>query len=338
MAAVTFVVAADQQIVEPIPAAEPKDVANLFAADGQGIGPRKPCLGAVPRNRLVEVGNGFLLDRVAIETASAPRSQQVDRAVNLKRLLPERPCPTVVTCRRKEDGGKWPSSEEARLLLLREAIAEGVDYVDLEEDVAGQIPRFGRTKRIVSYHNLSETPVDLEGIYANMLKQDADVYKVSVLAQSPEDVVRVLALQQSAPKPTPFPIEYVDQGKFDPKLKGLYAPAGFQVEIVADAPQVLNPVGIHFAPDGTLFVSEWSVDPITGNRWFEFKETFRYRDGSTKLVATMRKFSTDPIKELKLNPATGIYDKAVPIISEDSMRSKRARSTFKILPRSGRIA
>jgi len=138
-----------------------------------------------------------------------------------------------------------------------------------------------------------------------------------LLAANPPAPPAEFASPQSAPKPTPFPIEYVDQGKFDPKLKGLYAPAGFQVEIVADAPQVLNPVGIHFAPDGTLFVSEWSVDPITGNRWFEFKETFRYRDGSTKLVATMRKFSTDPIKELKLNPATGIYDKAVPIISEE---------------------
>ncbi len=67
-------------------------------------------------------------------------------------------CQVIITCRRKEDGGKWPGSEEARLLLLREAIAEGVDYVDLEEDVAGQIPRFGRTKRIVSYQLPARRP------------------------------------------------------------------------------------------------------------------------------------------------------------------------------------
>ena len=33
-------------------------------------------------------------------------------------------------------------------MLLRTAIAEGVEYVDLEDDIAGKIPRFGKTKRI----------------------------------------------------------------------------------------------------------------------------------------------------------------------------------------------
>ena len=96
-----------------------------------------------------------------------------------------------------------------------------------------------------------------------------------LMAANPPAPPADFASPQSPPKPAPFPIEYVDQGKFDPKLKGLFAPLGFQVEIVADAPQVINPVGMHFAPDGTLFVSEWAIDPVTGNRWFEFKETFR---------------------------------------------------------------
>ena len=43
---------------------------------------------------------------------------------------------------------------------------------------------------------------DLEGIYDTMLQTDGDVYKMAVTAQTPEDVVRVLKLQQSAPKPT----------------------------------------------------------------------------------------------------------------------------------------
>src|SRR5690606_35030495 len=69
------------------------------------------------------------------------RLDYVAGKVNIRRLMAGRPegCQVIITCRRKEDGGKWPGSEEARLLLLREAIAEGVDYVDLEEDVAGQI-------------------------------------------------------------------------------------------------------------------------------------------------------------------------------------------------------
>jgi putative membrane-bound dehydrogenase-like protein len=125
------------------------------------------------------------------------------------------------------------------------------------------------------------------------------------------------AQPQSPPKPAPFPIKYVDQGQYDSRLKGLHAPEGFRVEIVATDPVVVNPVGMTFAPDGTLYVLEWSVDPVTQGRWYEFKETFRYRDGSTRQVATMRKFVADYVKKLTLDPATGTYTKAEKIIAEE---------------------
>src|SRR5690348_16451612 len=47
---------------------------------------------------------------------------------NLKRLLAERPCPIIVTCRREKDGGRWAKSEEERQMLLRQAIVAGVEY------------------------------------------------------------------------------------------------------------------------------------------------------------------------------------------------------------------
>ncbi|CAN5349805.1 c-type cytochrome [soil metagenome] len=128
----------------------------------------------------------------------------------------------------------------------------------------------------------------------------------------PEDFTQ----PQSAPRPAPFPIQYVDQGRFDPRLKGLSAPAGFRVEIVATDPVVVNPTGLTFAPDGTLFVAEWTVDPVTQGKWFEVKETFRFRDGTTKSIATMKKFVLDPIKVLKWNAETGVYYKAETVIGE----------------------
>lgn len=129
----------------------------------------------------------------------------------------------------------------------------------------------------------------------------------------PEEFAR----QQSPTRPAPFPIAYRDQGDFDLRLKGLFAPVGFKVEIVADAPTVVNPVGMTFGPDGTMYVLEWSVDPVTKGAWFEFKETFRYKDGTTKQVATMKKFVTDPVKVLRPNPRTGVYDRAETIIAEE---------------------
>ncbi|MBN9122837.1 MAG: HEAT repeat domain-containing protein [Planctomycetes bacterium] len=125
------------------------------------------------------------------------------------------------------------------------------------------------------------------------------------------------APNQTAAKPEPFPIKYVDQEKFDPKLKGLLLPEGFKAEIVVDAPDTINPVGMTFDPDGNLYVMEWRPDSVTGDKWFEVKETFRYRDGTTRQVATMKKFTTDLVKVFKYNTGTGKFDKPQTIISEE---------------------
>lgn len=69
------------------------------------------------------------------------RLDYIRRAVDLKRLIQNRPGPIIATCRRREDGGMWEGSETQRLMLLRSAIVEGADYVDLEMDVAAQVPR-----------------------------------------------------------------------------------------------------------------------------------------------------------------------------------------------------
>ena len=122
--------------------------------------------------------------------------------VNLKRLLKERPCPVIITCRREQDGGRWNGTEQARQMLLRSAIAEGVEYVDLEEDVAAAIPRYGKTKRIVSVHNFHETPDNLEEIHDRLAKLDADVVKLAAMAHNPHDNLRMLRVVRDSQIPT----------------------------------------------------------------------------------------------------------------------------------------
>lgn len=124
------------------------------------------------------------------------------RNVDLKRLVSERPTETVITCRRPKDGGKWRGSEEDRIVLLRSAIVTGVEYVDIEEDIASQIGRYGKTKRIISYHNLNETPSNLEAIHESMLDKDPDIIKIATKANSPMDNVRVINLIKKSKVPT----------------------------------------------------------------------------------------------------------------------------------------
>ena len=122
--------------------------------------------------------------------------------VQIKRLLTDRPCPVIATCRRQRDGGHWSRSEEERLMVLRAAIAEGLDYVDLEDDIAGSIPRFGGTKRIISHHDFRRTPEDLETLHGYLASLDADIVKIATLATHPNDNLRMLELVRSSSVPT----------------------------------------------------------------------------------------------------------------------------------------
>ena len=122
--------------------------------------------------------------------------------VQLKRLFRDRPCPAIATCRRATEGGHWAGSEDERQLVLRTAIVEGAEYVDLEDDIAGQIRRYGPTKRIVSHHDFHKTPADLSGLHRRLADLDADIVKIATMANHPSDNLRMLAMVRRAEVPT----------------------------------------------------------------------------------------------------------------------------------------
>jgi 3-dehydroquinate dehydratase/shikimate dehydrogenase len=130
------------------------------------------------------------------------RLDYIGRAVNLGRLMDKRPGPIVMTVRRRQDGGRWTKSEQDRLMLLRSAIVAGADYVDIEADVASQIPRYGTTKRIISYHDFSGTPENLKDLHAAMAEEDADIVKIATMATSFSDNLRMFDLIRNAKLPT----------------------------------------------------------------------------------------------------------------------------------------
>lgn len=130
------------------------------------------------------------------------RVDYIQGEVQVKRLLKDRPCAAIVTCRRSADGGRWGRSEEARLLVLRTAIVEGAEYVDLEDDIAQKVPRYGKTKRIVSHHDFHRTPADLDAVHAKLAAMDADVVKIATMANHPNDSLRMLDMVKASTVPT----------------------------------------------------------------------------------------------------------------------------------------
>lgn len=130
------------------------------------------------------------------------RLDWLSKTPELNRLIDKRPTPVVITCRRPQDGGRAKMTEDQRQTILRQAIVAGVDYVDLEFDIATKIQRYGKTKRIISFHDFNGTPDTLEERYGHMCTLDPDIVKIVTMAQKPEDNIRLLQLIKGAKVPT----------------------------------------------------------------------------------------------------------------------------------------
>jgi 3-dehydroquinate dehydratase/shikimate dehydrogenase len=85
--------------------------------------------------------------------------------------------PIIVSCRRPEDGGKWQGTEEERRLLLRQAIVASPAYVELDLEMAPSIPRFGNTKRVISFTRLDRPETDIDSIFDEAANAKADIVK-----------------------------------------------------------------------------------------------------------------------------------------------------------------
>jgi 3-dehydroquinate dehydratase/shikimate dehydrogenase len=116
---------------------------------------------------------GADLVEVRIDSVEDP---DVDSAIAGRAL------PVVVTCRRHDEGGWFRGSEQSRRGLLLSALERGADYVDLEwahgfDDVVR-----GRQGRniILSLHDFTGVPADLEARVSAMAALNPDVLKVAV--------------------------------------------------------------------------------------------------------------------------------------------------------------
>lgn len=105
------------------------------------------------------------------------RLDRLGKEPDLKEMLEGISKPILISCRRKADGGAWNDSEEDRLVQLRTAIIAGPAYIELELDIAGKIPRYGSTKRVVSVTSLEQPLGNVESLIEQALAVQADVVK-----------------------------------------------------------------------------------------------------------------------------------------------------------------
>ncbi|MCX5834291.1 MAG: type I 3-dehydroquinate dehydratase [Deltaproteobacteria bacterium] len=132
---------------------------------------------------------------------------RIDRmkAPDLPALIGARKGKIIVTNRRKEESGFFEGNERNRVDLLKQAVALGASYVDIEAstakkligELAAAIEVYGGiTKVMVSHHDFNGTPSwkVLLGRLNACRALGADVVKIVTYANAVEDNLRVLQL------------------------------------------------------------------------------------------------------------------------------------------------
>lgn len=121
---------------------------------------------------------------------------------DLGRIIPERPCPLVITNRTKAEGGGFDGGSSDRMRPLLQAIDLGVEYVDIEEDGADLIGDRGTTELIVSHHDFDSIPDQIDRLCDRIAERGADVVKIAGMASCVEDAFTLLGLFPSSPLPS----------------------------------------------------------------------------------------------------------------------------------------
>ncbi|MBT4260797.1 MAG: shikimate dehydrogenase [Nitrospina sp.] len=107
---------------------------------------------------------------------------------DLEALLAASTKPCIVTNRTKREGGQFSGSEEDRIEILKQAIAAGAEYVDIETSTPKQLLKpflesERKSKVILSYHNFTDTPEEIGHLYELMCAMPADILKIVTYAR-----------------------------------------------------------------------------------------------------------------------------------------------------------
>ena len=105
--------------------------------------------------------------------------------------------PVIFTLRKKSQGGFYRGTEEERLQLLAQLADLNPAYMDLEYNIpTSWIKELERKhpsiKWIISYHNFTETPENLENLFQKMQQTPAHLYKIAVMSKNILDTLRLL--------------------------------------------------------------------------------------------------------------------------------------------------
>lgn len=144
------------------------------------------------------------------------------RDLDLRALLRDKPLPVIITNRPRWEGGAFDGDEARRIMILEEAGKLGAEYIDLEFKAYKDLPDCP-AKKIVSYHDFTETPANIEKIAAKIDALQPDVAKIACVAKSAADL---LALVNAGRRIRTLKT-IIGMGEFGEPLRVLYGKLGY---------------------------------------------------------------------------------------------------------------
>lgn len=111
-------------------------------------------------------------------------------------------CPLIWTLRKTSHGGEFHGTEEERFQILRLLVSHMQPaFIDLEADTPKEMiddlqKRSPHTQWIISWHDLKETPENLDALFQKLVRLPATYYKIATFAQSTTDAIRMLQFTQ----------------------------------------------------------------------------------------------------------------------------------------------
>jgi 3-dehydroquinate dehydratase/shikimate dehydrogenase len=128
-------------------------------------------------------------------------------AVDLAALRAGSPRPLLLTCRASSQGGRRDDTDPARRDTLLAGLRLGFDHVDVEHGLGlGDVMAAAGDRLVLSHHDLSGTPGDLDALYAWMCASRPAVAKIVVTPRSFADVARLLAFAARVRATGPVPL------------------------------------------------------------------------------------------------------------------------------------
>lgn len=112
--------------------------------------------------------------------------------IDVAGALQGRTRPVIVTCRAAWEGGAFDGDEATRLGILSQAIALGAEYVDVEWKADRRtLPVNPQTTTVLSHHDFTCTPGDLEDRIRTMASENPGILKIAVTARRLRDCVNL---------------------------------------------------------------------------------------------------------------------------------------------------